>query len=891
MFRKTSVAVLALGLWAVGFADQETLADRLAAVRSNDERIRLLDAESSSVDAALVAALTRRADQSFAHNDFAAALEIYRSVAAAAERLHDPPSHVSAIINMARCQSRLGKGDAAIENLHTAISIADAAHLAARSALAWRVLSNIYQQGGQLAEALDAAERSRRLYHDAGDPAGEGGALFTAANAYFRKSQYRLAAESYEESLRLVEGRDASQANLVLNNLGSLYSEQGDYDVALTYMQRETQSAAFPRMPSANRASALNILAGIYRRLGRYPEALESVDRALALARESQDANQLAHVLTSHGTILHYLGRDREALADYLESAEIAARDHLPWPHVYALEDASLTYLDLRQPELALAKGQEALAIARPLNSPSFLWEPLNAVGKAYRRLNRPAEAEAAFREAVANIESLRTELAGGEQEGANFFSGMLAPYHELLALRVEAKDPAGALDIAERARARQLLDVLDRGKTPITQAMSAEQKAQEQALAREAARRNDALEGKTHPEASAVAAFEKAAGELEAFRSRLYTSHPELKVRRGKADPLTPAEAVRLVPDAGTALVEFSVTDEAAYLFVLEHGRADQPALSVYPLAVSGKRLPAEIDAFRRQLAARDLDYRRTAEALYRELLGPAEARLKGKSLLGIVPDGPLWDLPFQALAAPGGKSLLEQMAVFYAPSLTALRETVRLASAAAPPERTLLAIGPPDATLPHATAEVRELGRLYGPRAADVFTGAEATEQRWKSEAPRYRILHLATHGVLNSNNPLFSYLKLGRGTDGLEDGMLEAREMADLDLHAELAVLSACETARGEFRGGEGSVGMSWALMMAGTPTLVVSQWKVESASTTQFMLALHRTLHHGLSAGPLTGKAEALRKAALEVAADPQFRHPFYWAGFTMLGNGY
>jgi CHAT domain-containing protein len=198
---------------------------------------------------------------------------------------------------------------------------------------------------------------------------------------------------------------------------------------------------------------------------------------------------------------------------------------------------------------------------------------------------------------------------------------------------------------------------------------------------------------------------------------------------------------------------------------------------------------------------------------------------------------------------------------------------------------------MAPSDDSLPQATAEVRELGKLYGANSADVFVGAEASERRWKEAAPRYRILHLATHGVLNANNPLFSYLKLGRGTDGAEDGMLEAREILDLDLRAELAVLSACETARGEFRGGEGVVGMSWALMMAGTPTVVVSQWKVESAGTTQLMLALHRNLHRGLSAAPMAGKAEALRRAAMELAADPRYRHPFYWAGFTILGNGY
>ncbi len=812
---------------------------------------------------------------------------------AASRRLHDPDATSSATQSVARCLFRTGKSTEAVATFQAALAISDAAHLDARSALIWRSLSTVYQQAGDLTAALDAAARSRKLYHAAGDVAGEGAAVFNTANAYFRKGQYRLAAEAYEESLKLLDDRDPATANTALSNLASVYSEQGDYDVALSYLERVTRSASFAKMTANSRASTLSTLGATYRRLGRYPEALEVLNRALALARESKDPNHEANVLTALGTLHHYMGHehDREALADYQQASEIAAGGRLPWSQTYALDDVSLTYLDLNQPDLALQKGLEALAIARPLNSPSSLWEPLNAVGKAYRKLNRRAEAEASFREAVANIESLRAELAGGEQEGLSFFSGMLAPYQELLALRAESKDTEGALAMAERAKAHQLLDVMARGKTQITQAMSPEEKAREQAHSREAPKWNDALEGKAKSDPAAVAGFEKAAGELEAFRSRLYTAHPELKVGRGKADPLSLAQAARLVPDAGTVLLEFSVTDDAVYLFVLEHASADKPALSMYQPAVAIKHLAGDIEAFRRQLANRDLDYRTTAEHLYRELLGPVEARLKGKSIVGIIPDGPLWDLPVQALVAPGGKSLLERMAVFYAPSLTALSETVRLTRTAAAPEHTLLAMGPPDGSLPQATAEVRELGKLYGAQSADVFAGAEATEQRWKASAPHYRILHLATHGVLKGNNPLFSYLKLNRGTDGAEDGMLEAREIADLNLRAELAVLSACETARGEFRSGEGVVGMSWALMMAGTPSVVVSQWKVDSASTTQLMLALHRTLYRSLSAAPMAGKAEALRKAALEVAADPRYRHPFYWAGFAMLGNGY
>jgi CHAT domain-containing protein len=107
--------------------------------------------------------------------------------------------------------------------------------------------------------------------------------------------------------------------------------------------------------------------------------------------------------------------------------------------------------------------------------------------------------------------------------------------------------------------------------------------------------------------------------------------------------------------------------------------------------------------------------------------------------------------------------------------------------------------------------------------------------------------------------------------------------------LDLHADLAVLSACQTARGQVGSGEGLIGMSWALFIAGTSTTVASQWKVDSASTARLMIDFHRNLQS--EKGPSqAGAAEALRRAAIKLMADPKYRHPFYWSGFVVVGNG-
>jgi CHAT domain-containing protein len=137
------------------------------------------------------------------------------------------------------------------------------------------------------------------------------------------------------------------------------------------------------------------------------------------------------------------------------------------------------------------------------------------------------------------------------------------------------------------------------------------------------------------------------------------------------------------------------------------------------------------------------------------------------------------------------------------------------------------------------------------------------------------------------------MYSHLVLSQAEqDEKEDGLLEAWEMMNLDLHADLVVLSACETARGRIAPGEGVIGMSWALFVAGAPTTVVSQWKVESASTTELMLNFHRNIKAGMQ-NPNLGmtKAKALQAAAIKLLRSGKYAHPFYWAGFVVVGEGF
>ena len=361
---------------------------------------------------------------------------------------------------------------------------------------------------------------------------------------------------------------------------------------------------------------------------------------------------------------------------------------------------------------------------------------------------------------------------------------------------------------------------------------------------------------------------------------------------------------------------------------------------LSVYNLNVKRKTLAAMVEDFRSRMAARDLGFRNSARQLYELLLGPARRQLRGREVLCVVPDAALWDLPFQALQPSERSYLIEEHAVFYAPSLSVLREmskdALKRQARAAPVSEsnmnayddigrsaaavsnvgpthttpTLLALANPTVSketatriaslrggesagpLPESETEVKALERVYGAAQSRIYIGARAREKTVKAEIGKYRVLHFATHGVLDDLNPMYSHLLLSQDANSPgEDGLLEAREIMNLNLRAEMVVLSACQTARGRIGAGEGVIGMTWAFFIAGSPTTVVSLWDVESASTTQLMIELHRQLHARNTNGvAFASKALALRAASLKILGNARYRHPFYWAGFVMVGDG-
>ncbi|MCU1350753.1 MAG: Tetratricopeptide 2 repeat protein, partial [Acidobacteria bacterium] len=617
---------------------------------------------------------------------------------------------------------------------------------------------------------------------------------------------------------------------------------RNDFAAAVALYERAAGIAKLANDP-AGALSVEHNIGLVYAQQNNPAMALLHLRRALALERAAQNRAAIARTLLSISEAQRAQGRDAEALADLREARHLATRagDHLTVATCLLREGDLLTEQhQFRRADEALARS---LAIVEQAGDmPSI---PLTLAFRARLRLAQRRYGEAIR---IANDAAARAdELAQLDTAAlAHTLSGeaQRALRHDLAA----RESFLAAIDAIERRRSRIV------GNEESKQLYFQREVLPYLAVVDLAATRGDAQEG--------LAYAERAKGRVL------------LDVLRGRevSAPRMPANPAELIPSATDAAIELAVTDVRVCVFVVTR----DGGIRLVATALRD-RVTTLAARFAREIGERNLRFRTTARELYDILIAPAETALAGKQRICIVPDQELWRVPFQALLDRNGRYLIERAELFYAPSLAVLREFDRVVDRRSSKE--LLAAANRD--IPETIAEVGALGDVYGAAHATVLVGAR--EDRVKAELPGYRVLHFATHGVFDDADPLHSHLVFAAG--GGDDGLLDAREMMQLRLSADLVVLSACETAAGRPVPGEGVIGMSWALFVAGCPAMVASQWKVESASTTGVMVGMHRRLADSESI------ATALRQAQIDVMKTPRYEHPFYWASFVLLGRGW
>lgn len=750
---------------------------------------------------------------------------------------------------------------------------------------------------------LDFADNLAKLLKD---DTCLGKSLSLRGSVKFRETNYAEATKVLFEGLDIaIKLNDLSLISDIYVNLGLTVMLQGNFNLGKEYYEKSL-SLAEKIGDKGKMARVLNNLANIS---GDPKISIPLYERVFKLAEESNTPHLAAYAIGNTGHAYASLGDYEKAIEHLHEARKRLESLDFQYDLIEAYMTLAEYYFKLEKYSDALIWAEKSYAQSVKTNSqrdgnPT----PLFRMFEVQRKLGDLAAARKSAEESVKIVEKFREQSLSDETTKTRFLNIRFQSYHNLILILNDLGEYEKALEASEFYKGRVLWDVLRTGKANLSKAMSAEERIREKRLKEKVDDANRVLieeNQKEYKNQSRVSELDKHLKQtrftLEEFQIRLFASKPELKIQRGEFQPISLAEISALFPNEQTAFLEFAVTNEKTFLYVVTKEKG-KPTLQVYPIAREKKDLQEKADAFLKTVSDPkiNLDYKQNARELFDLLLTPALGQLRGKTSLVIVPDSFLWEIPFQALVSSENRFLIEDFTISYAPSLTVLREMKKIPGGLSANPK-LLAFGNPKfdpintATLekvrgskledlPSAEKEVEFLGKLYGTKQSRIYKGATATETIFKENSKGFDILHFATHGILNDQSPLYSALVLSAANNSTEDGLLEAGELMEMNLDADLAVLSACETGRGTHIG-EGIIGLSWAFFIAGTPRVVASQWKVESASTAALMTDFHRQMR----LTPNDPIAKSLQKAMRKQLKTPRYRHPFYWSGFISIGK--
>ena len=870
-------------------AANAALADRFIAASTDAARVALMDEQAAALSAELQTALSNRANELRRANKPEEATNAYFGLKGIADRRGDKRAAGMALVGYSAIPGQRADYAIALKVLADALAIGESIQNNEVIAAALANLAIVYRLTGDYQGSIDTNKRSLAIAIAGDDRYTQGRVYSNIGLVYMNQGHYREALEAYDKSLVLKRATsDAADVATTLSNIGIVHELQGNLDLSLDYYQRAL--AEHQKLSSGSQAVGIQLgnIGTVYREMGRLDLALENFQRALDINQRNSDQRGIATQLYNVASILRRQGRKDEALASYRKSLAIREPINDRAGIIESLHAISNMLAESGQFADALTAVDRAVAIGRDLKSNDLLWEPLKSTGDIKYQTHDLAGAEAAYRLAIDTIETLRSEVAGGAESRRRFFEDKLEAYHHLAATLLDEGRQPDALAVVERARGRVLFDVLDSADVavrPLTDAERERQQSLERNVVAATARRD-------------AEQIRKARLALDEVRDALDARYPVRRLARGDAQQPDPrALAADLLSDPRAAIAEYAVTGSATYLFVLT--RTDGlPAVTAFKIPVTRDDLRIRAAAFNRKLGSRALDFHVDARALYDTLLKPARIALAGHTQLVIVPDDALWTIPFDALEPTQGTAVIDEATIAYAPSIAVLhamheRRAALTSKGGAP--RLVVAADPASdlPRIPDAVRQAAALTTLYGAGTRS-FVGAAASEPAVRGASGDATVLHFATHGVVDDANPMYSFLQLTKAKPGEDDarvdGRLEAWEIVTLKLDAAVAVLTACDTARGKIRGGEGVIGLAWAFFAAGTPATVVSLWQLDSTSATTLTLAFHRRLHAALLKG--NGRvAENLHAAALEMRRDPRFRHPFYWAGFVAVGDAY
>ncbi len=773
-------------------------------------------------------------------NQFRDSLVEYDRASEAAEESGQYIVVVAVEMNRAEALTQLNRFDEAILGYERAREYCVRHEISLWSDILDQNIADLYFKRGSYSEALRSLEKVRPRYREQEDDLRLAQCDLERAEIYLQLNLPQEAAELAVSAQKFFEGNsNPAETAQCLALVGIAQSERGDMAAAEHTFQRAVE---------------------MFRDLGK---AVEAAGVDLQLARIEYQKRDFSASLTLAG-----------AAAAAFEAEELAVRG------AYARIILAQALRGQGRDNDAIDEANRALASLSGYHAQWVSYQCYDLMGTLHVDRGAFREAERLYRKAIEEMEVLRGNIQLDEFR-MSFGKDKYQVYENLAGLKIHMDLPGEAFEFVERSKSRTLMDLLERNTDTLWQSDHSDPKQQAIQKIRQDLNGLYSRVSQVGTTVSARAIDKELQQEISNREQEMISLLREAGSEREGLATLesmaTPSvEEVGQMLLENEVLIEYYTIQNQFCAFVIRpdgfHFVVDladtgsvRASLKGLNLQLSKFHLGQAYQTDHGPLLLRGVQHH--LHDLYRMLMAPLERWTDGRSLV-IIPHHVLHYVPFQALY-DGSKYVLDNHDVVYSASASVLkicRAKVPVAGAMD------LILAVPDPSTPSIADEAKMLGELLPD--ARVFVGEEAGADVLKEFGPHAGKLHIAAHGVFRADNPMFSALKLG-------DNWLNLVDIFNLRLGAELTTLSACETGMSAVYEGDELLGLARGFLYAGTPSLVVSLWRVNDRSTTLLMKRFYEGLLDGLS------KPEALRQAAIEVKT--RFPHPYYWAPFILMGK--
>jgi len=793
-------------------------------------------------------------------------------------------------------------------------------------AICLRTLGVLHTELGNLSKAREYLEKSSDYFKGLDETQKFNVALYWRTVLYNGMGDYSRALSTAKQGLRISQqlGFKTGQAFL-LSEIGDIYYSLGNFDKALDYNKRALDISE-KYIGKWSREKCMNAIGYVYLERGKCEEALDYFRQALDYIRRISHRREEAECLYNIG-LAHFANEDIEqAKKLFLESLERANQSGEKAIEGKNYNRLGELHCEIGNCQQAILCYSRALAIGEDIGHPNIIWEAYSGLGQVYARQGKRVQAVRYYKKSIEVIEGLRSQFVISEYR-SGYFQSKIRIYEELVNLLYDLhqENPTQGYDrecffFAEKAKARAFFDDLQQAGMDFSSLFEGREddiEARSKRVSRILTRLSKAGLGREERK-HLWQELEKTEEELQNLVELVKKEHPDYAKTVG-LEPLSLETVQKKLLDDQTGLVAYLVGDKNIFIFFCTRSEISihrvPPDLSQSTLNI--------VRNYVKLLSSRKFsgkDCETAGKNLCKRLIKTGSNGFSTSiTKLIIIPDRVLHYLPFETLVCRSMNSpaadrpfyLMEQYKISYAPSASTLFSIINTVSEHRH-SRDLLVVGDPVyenggpftrdpfksdnvvyeyylanrfniSQLKHASREMRSICRLLKKDSTLLVSQEDASEETVKSlPLDDFRIIHFATHSLLDEKNANRSALVLNLDEDPDEDGFFQAREIYAVKLNTDLVVLSACQTAKGKIEKGEGIQGLARAFFYAGTKSVLASLWKIDDRSTAEFMKHFYKYLTEGKT------KQDALALTKIDLL-NTEYCKPYFWASFVLIGE--